>query len=216
MKNRQKTLGKRSSAEAEQTKSEILDAALRVFSTHGYEASSLRKIADEAGTTHGLLRYHFGDKPSLYKSVVDYVSDQFLNDLGPVFVAIKSNEHLDDPISLAKQSLRIFALGALKRPEMAKLIMHEAIVESERLEYFYEKVEKISQLFDGLFSALKNVGAIPKFENRKTYTHFIFFNLPIPLSLNKFSSSFMEKSLDDEEQLNIYIDRISYLLFANS
>ncbi|HHO55650.1 MAG TPA: TetR/AcrR family transcriptional regulator [Trueperaceae bacterium] len=216
MKNKSKNLGKRSSAESEQTKLQILDSALKVFSRYGYDATSLRKIADEAGTTHGLIRHYFGDKMQLYKSVIDYTSEQYLADLAPVFRAIKTNSHLDDPIALAKQSLKLFALGSLKRPEMAKLVLHEAIVESERLDYLYAKVENISRLFAGLFEALQTSGAISEFESLKSYTHFIFFNLPIPLSLNKFSSSFIGKDITKEEELDKYIERIASLLFPNS
>jgi len=215
-KTKHKALGKRSSADAEKTKLQILDAALRVFSRYGYDASSLRKISDEAGTTHGLIRHHFGDKPKLYRSVVDYVFEQFVADLEPVFLAIKANSHLDDPIALAEKSLRIFALGSIRRPEIAKLIMHEAIVESERLEYFYEKVDTVSKLFEGLFSAVQASGSLTQFDSLKSYTHFIFFNLPIPLSLSKFSSSFMGGDIRDEEQLDSYLDRISSLLLSNS
>jgi len=66
MKNKVKNLGKRSSVESEQTKLQILNSALNVFSRHGYDASSLRKIAEEAGTTHGLIMHFFGDKSQLY------------------------------------------------------------------------------------------------------------------------------------------------------
>ena len=215
MNNRHKSPGKRSSAEAEQTKIEILQAALRVFSKYGYDATSLRKIAEEAGTTHGLIRHHFGDKLLLYKNVVDFGYEQFISDLQPIFSAIENNDFLDDPIKLAKKSLRIFALGSIERPEMAKLILHEAIVESERLEYFYEKVDNVSDLFEGLFSALQQAGVMENFETLKSYTHFIFFNLPIPLSLNRFSSSFMESEILAREELEKYLNRIGTLLFGD-
>ncbi len=215
MNSRHKSLGKRSSVAAEQTKIEILKAALREFSKYGYDATSLRKIAEEAGTTHGLIRHHFGDKLLLYKCVVDFGYEQFISDLEPIFSAIESSDALNDPITLAKKSLRIFARGSIERPELARLILHEAIVESERLEYFYEKVDRVSALFEGLFSALQHAGVMKNFETLKSYTHFIFFNLPIPLSLNKFSSSFMESEIHAEEELEKYLNRFGTLLFGD-
>ncbi len=216
MKNKSKNLGKRTSAEAEQSKLQILESALKEFSRHGYDATSLRKIADKAGTTHGLIRHYFGDKTQLYTSVVDFASEQFISDLAPVFMAIKANSHKNDPIALAKQSLKIFAHGSIKRPEMARLIMHEAIVESERLDYFYEKVDNLTKLFEGLFIEIQKTGALTEFSELKHYTHFIFFNLPIPLSLNKFSSSFIGEDIQSEKEINKYVDRVSSLLFPKS
>jgi len=216
MKNKVKNPGKRSISESEQSKIQILDSALKIFSRYGYDASSLRKIANEAGTTHGLIRHYFGEKEQLYKSVIDYTSEQYLKDFSSIFKTIESNGHLNDPIDLAKQSLKLFALGSLKRPEMARLVLHEAIVESERLDYLYTKVDNISQLFSALFESLQASGAISEFESLKSYTHFIFFNLPIPLSLSKFSSSFIGADITDEEELDKYVERIASLLFSNS
>lgn len=51
-------------------KSAILQAAVRHFSTHGFEGASLRKIAADAGVSLTLLDHHFGAKPLLYDAVL--------------------------------------------------------------------------------------------------------------------------------------------------
>ena len=47
----------------------ILDAAERIFATHGYEGTSMRLIAREAGVAQALLHYHFNTKERLFEAI---------------------------------------------------------------------------------------------------------------------------------------------------
>ena len=49
----------------------VLDAALDVFMTHGYEASSVNKLLDAMALNRGSLYGSFGDKESLFKEVME-------------------------------------------------------------------------------------------------------------------------------------------------
>jgi AcrR family transcriptional regulator len=50
---------------AEQTRSAIIDTALRMFREKGYEATTMRAIAREAGVATGNAYYYFGSKEEL-------------------------------------------------------------------------------------------------------------------------------------------------------
>jgi AcrR family transcriptional regulator len=52
------------------TKLAILDAAERLFATHGFEATSLRAITSEAGVNLGAVNYHFTSKDALALAVL--------------------------------------------------------------------------------------------------------------------------------------------------
>lgn len=52
------------------TRDAILDAATKFFSQHGYDGSSLRAIAAAAGVDPALIRHFFGDKDTLFATVV--------------------------------------------------------------------------------------------------------------------------------------------------
>ncbi|GMV93990.1 MAG: hypothetical protein AMXMBFR82_37680 [Candidatus Hydrogenedentota bacterium] len=54
----------------EATRSRILDAAELLFTTHGYDGTSTRAIADAAPANIGLLAYYFGSKEGLFRAVV--------------------------------------------------------------------------------------------------------------------------------------------------
>lgn len=52
-------------ARAEQTRAAIVEAALRLFRENGYEATTMRAIAREAGVATGNAYYYFGSKEEL-------------------------------------------------------------------------------------------------------------------------------------------------------
>jgi AcrR family transcriptional regulator len=53
------------SARSEQTRAAIVDAALRMFREQGYDATTMRAVAREAGVATGNAYYYFGSKEEL-------------------------------------------------------------------------------------------------------------------------------------------------------
>lgn len=56
---------------ADRSREAILDAAERLFADHGYEATSLQLVGDEAGVSRATPGYFFGSKEGLYEAVFD-------------------------------------------------------------------------------------------------------------------------------------------------
>jgi AcrR family transcriptional regulator len=56
---------------SERSRSQILDAALTMFSTVGYHGTSMRDIAREAGVSTGNVYHQFPDKESLFRALLD-------------------------------------------------------------------------------------------------------------------------------------------------
>ena len=48
-----------------------MDAALGLFSTQGYRATSMRDVAQKAGVSIGNLYHHFQDKEALFRELLD-------------------------------------------------------------------------------------------------------------------------------------------------
>lgn len=59
-------------------KARLRDAALRLFSERGIEATSVRDIADVAGVSGGLVRHHFGSKEALRDACDAYALAQLV------------------------------------------------------------------------------------------------------------------------------------------
>lgn len=59
------------------TKQEILDAALDLFSVHGFEATSVSQIADAVGIRKASLYSHFESKQAILDALVKDVLEQY-------------------------------------------------------------------------------------------------------------------------------------------
>ena len=57
------------------TRAAILDAARRRFASAGYDATSLRAIAADAGVDPAVLLHFFGSKQALFRAVVGWPFD---------------------------------------------------------------------------------------------------------------------------------------------
>lgn len=62
-------------AKSERSRRLVLDAALRLFSHQGYRATSVREIADEANVSIGNVYHHFPDKESIFKTLLDELTE---------------------------------------------------------------------------------------------------------------------------------------------
>jgi AcrR family transcriptional regulator len=63
--------GKAATAKGEATRTGILDASEILFARNGYQGTSLRDIAQEAGVRMGLVHYHFGNKHLILEAALD-------------------------------------------------------------------------------------------------------------------------------------------------
>ena len=74
----------------------ILQSALALFSTKGYDATSVREICEAAGITKPTLYHFYGSKEGVYRALVDGVLEDFRSQLtrqldqgGPVVDRLK-------------------------------------------------------------------------------------------------------------------------------
>jgi TetR/AcrR family acrAB operon transcriptional repressor len=65
---------RRTKEEAAQTRQDLLEAALTIFSQQGYTAARLEDIAEAAGVTRGAIYHHFGSKADLFQALVEDAS----------------------------------------------------------------------------------------------------------------------------------------------
>lgn len=56
--------------DAERSRTQILDAAERLFAAHGYQGTSLQDVGNAAGVSRGTPSYFFGSKEGLYRAVL--------------------------------------------------------------------------------------------------------------------------------------------------
>lgn len=68
----------------EETRRRILDAALEMFASHGYDAASTRLLAERAGVNLPAIQYYFGSKEGLHRAVVAHLLEYSEMFMAPV------------------------------------------------------------------------------------------------------------------------------------
>jgi TetR/AcrR family transcriptional regulator, acrAB operon repressor len=67
-------MGRKTKAEAERTRQQILDAARRVFHARGVSRTSLEQIARAAGVSRGAVYWHFANKTELFFAMREQIT----------------------------------------------------------------------------------------------------------------------------------------------
>ena len=91
------TAGRRRARDPEATRQALLDAAIELFGTAGFDATSVQSIADRAQVTKGGFYHHFGSKQALLHEIHDRFIDYHLE---------RMRELLAEPGSPAEELLR--------------------------------------------------------------------------------------------------------------
>ena len=65
-----------SQARARQTRQALIDASIRLFGQKGFDATSTRMIAAEAGVNLAAIAYHFGRKDGLRRACAEEVAER--------------------------------------------------------------------------------------------------------------------------------------------
>jgi TetR/AcrR family transcriptional regulator len=126
---------RRRQARADATRTALLDAALQEFAAHGFEGASTRAIATAAGTHQPQINYHFDSKEELWKAAVDHL-------FGRLDDAV--SEHLGDANpawgtrSGFAANIRAFVRAAAGLPELNRIMVQEATIDSARLQWIVE------------------------------------------------------------------------------
>lgn len=101
----------------------IRDTAIRLFGTQGYAKTSVRAIAQEAGTSPGLILHHFGSKDGLRAACDEVVT-------GSIFA---DQQNLDSPTAEVIQRLLADANQYQARMSYLSRMLTESSAEGKRL-----------------------------------------------------------------------------------
>lgn len=75
---------RRIKAEAEETRRDLLHAALRLFDEKGYQAATLSEIAESTGVTRGALYWHFKNKADILTALAEIHLQPFQKQLDSI------------------------------------------------------------------------------------------------------------------------------------
>ncbi len=88
------------------------EAALELFSTQGYGATSMRQISQRAGVSVGNLYHHFGSKETIYQQLLDDYWQKLLDpndELQQLFERADFPDDLEEMAALIERSVDAYA-----------------------------------------------------------------------------------------------------------
>jgi len=120
----------------EETRAAILAAALKLFAERGFEGAALRDIAAAAGVEHSLVRYHFTDKSTLWRSALRSLIDQ----MNAGRRADWRGTYGQPLLERFKQALRDYVGYCARHPEHARIMVHETMSDTDRTAWIAEQI----------------------------------------------------------------------------
>jgi len=103
---------------SEATRQALVDVAERLFTAHGYSATSLDAIVAGADVTKGALYHHFSGKQAIFEAAFERVQSR------ATMAIVDATEGQSDPWDQAQAGLGAF-LGAVQEPGYRQVVVQD-------------------------------------------------------------------------------------------
>ena len=141
---------------ARDTRQSILTHAAKVFALKGYSACSTRDVAAAANVSHANIRYHFGDKETLWKKVIQFLRAQaYQGDEVLAQLDTRAN-----PTEIFRQHTRKAIEYFVSNPELPKMLHHERLSGGDRLIDIEDVIKDIEAERVSHIKRMQDAGAI--------------------------------------------------------
>ena len=121
-------MARRTKAEADETRTKLLDAAEEVFFEKGVSRTSLGDVAQRAGATRGAVYWHFKDKVDVFSSMLnricmpfDEICDDIYGDLPPLERIRKSIRNVFESMGQDERRRKVFDTALFKMEYVGEL-----------------------------------------------------------------------------------------------
>ena len=131
------------------TRLSILQAALSEFADKGFDAASIRAIAERTGFQHPLITYHYPTKDALWRATAEHAFEQIREKWD------KCGPELSDaaPIDHLREEYRAVFYYTAAFPEFHRFMRQEAMYDNPRLRWVAETV--LAPLIDRLLPQIR-------------------------------------------------------------
>lgn len=135
------------------TSAAISRVAMQRFAAQGFDATTLREIAGDAGVDVALISYRFGGKLGLWKDIVSQAGTALREALER---ALYDSETTGAHKRL-ENSAHAFLAYLLHRPEVPRLLLRDVTIDSDRSKWLFEALSlPLHQHFIELAQAAAN------------------------------------------------------------
>lgn len=131
----------------DQTRSALIHAALQLFGSKGFDATSTREIASTAKANIGSIAYHFGSKEGLRLAAADYIVEtiqgiagQALGHYGVIGASVATKEEARQQLGLALERMTYFIVAQPQSGEIVQFLLRELAHPTAALDRIYSGV----------------------------------------------------------------------------
>ena len=162
---------------AQLTRTAILEAALAEFAEKGFNAASIRNIAERLDIQHPLITYHYPTKDLLWQAVAEDTFERIRQEWDQ-----RAPKDCDvSPLECLRAEYRALFEHTMKFPEFHHFMRHEAAASNPRLQWVAENV--LMPLINRLLPQIKAAqakGQLPPIE--PILFHYLMVSLSATLS----------------------------------
>lgn len=181
---------------------------MRHFAEKGFEGASLREMAREAETAHGLIRHHFGTKEDLWRAMVDDFVGKFEERHRPLL----SNVAGADPVELLKAFVTNFIRVSAETPEVSKIIMNDCSQPGPRLDFVVNRLLPIHRAIEPVFLAVQERGLLQEHDPDSFFVFLVMLG-SFPFTLSGFTNVFYRQEIGSKAGIERHIGLVLRTLF---
>lgn len=179
------------------------------FAEKGFKGASLREIAVEADTTHGLIRHHFGTKEDLWRAMVDDFVGRFEERHRPLL----SNIGETDPVELLKAFVANYIRVSAEVPGVSKIIMNDCSQPGPRLDFVMDRMLPIHKAIEPVFLAAQGRGLLRQHDADSFFVFLVMLG-SFPFALSGFTNAFYRQQIGSKAGIERHIELVIQTLFG--
>lgn len=176
----------------EETRTRILDAAQRLFARRGFDATSTKAIAEQAGVPNGLIFYYFPTKKALLETLI--ADRNMLPDIQAILkVSVRANVHAT-LVTLGKNYLKVLK----QHEELYRIMLREFRSHEDVTKNFKTLREEQLRLIAAYMEESMRVGGFQPVKDVQVMARVFLYNLIFIGLIDPLSNTprFMEDMVD--------------------
>lgn len=190
-----------------EAKARLLAAATESFSRKGFESSSLRAIADDAGVAFQLIPYYFGSKEDLWFAVVDALFSDLVS-MGTGLTFDRSKDVQAQFLHHIRQILRYW----MEKPQLKMILTQEALSANARIGRFGTPLKMWQHVTDEYFDRVVELGVVTRFSGAETYSMLRAYVASMLFTPYEYAPPIPDVSFDDPDRIEKHAQYIFCVL----
>ncbi len=138
--------GRPPAAQDQEVRRQLITSARALFAKHGYDAVSIRAVAEAAGVNPAMIHYYFGSKQGLHEAMLADTIQPLVERLGALLA------NMDQQAAPLRSFLELYMRTLGANPWMPPLILREVIQEGGRLRGWF--IQQFASKGGGLLTRL--------------------------------------------------------------